>query len=260
MSKLGCEAPCTLHGDTSTCKSRMQWTRGKVFAGRHDACALAYSKVQVECDVCRACSIEEIGCEVHVSTSPAFDCDAAFNNFFRAWSPAKKQWCCTVKHKGCEGDSPPDVDAGFGMVWKRVKVNGYWVWVAVHAGGMSLPYDCHAGLLHHLTGWSHGKKAWCCQNQHLGCGSAATTGVTHVTHVTHIIHESGQAHSVGSGHGHPPGAAAHGMVWEWRDHWVQVHADGDLPFDCGAGLAKWSTGWSSPKKDWCCHHVGVACA
>ena len=87
-----------------------------------------------------------------------FDCDAALNNFFRAawpagvvllvrcvvadllqtcgsvvpvvpfvveaWSPEKKHWCCTKQGKGCEGESPPSVDAGYGMVWKHVKAAG----------------------------------------------------------------------------------------------------------------------------------------
>ena len=41
--------------------------------------------------------------------------------FTEAWSPDKKHWCCTKRGKGCEGSSPPAVDAGFGMVWKRVQ-------------------------------------------------------------------------------------------------------------------------------------------
>jgi hypothetical protein len=41
--------------------------------------------------------------------------------FTEAWSPDKKHWCCTKRGKGCEGSSPPAVDAGYGMVWKRVQ-------------------------------------------------------------------------------------------------------------------------------------------
>ena len=39
-------------------------------------------------------------------------------------SPSKKQWCCTQKKMGCEGATAPSVDAGAGMVWKRIKA---WV-------------------------------------------------------------------------------------------------------------------------------------
>eukprot|EP00439_Symbiodinium_sp_Y106_P008632 s7398_g1.t1 len=121
MSPMKCETPCEIHGETETCMNRIHWTRD-----HEDKCALAYSKVQVECDVCRSCSIEEAGCEVHMSGSLPFDCNAALNNFFRAWAPEKKHWCCTKQGKGCEGHHPPSVDAGYGMVWKHVQVNGYW--------------------------------------------------------------------------------------------------------------------------------------
>eukprot|EP00435_Cladocopium_sp_Y103_P062890 s27_g24.t1 len=142
LSPKKCHAVCTHSGESATCMDRIHWAKRHVFAGRDNACALGYSQVQVECSVCRACSIEEAGCSVHVATSAAFDCNAALNNFFRAWSPSKKQWCCTQQGKGCEGTSPPHVDPGFGMMWKRVQVNGYWTWVAVHGGSthVQLPY------------------------------------------------------------------------------------------------------------------------
>ena len=41
--------------------------------------------------------------------------------WLEAWSPSKKHWCCSKRGKGCEGPNPPAVDAGFGMVWKRVQ-------------------------------------------------------------------------------------------------------------------------------------------
>ncbi|CAJ1346323.1 unnamed protein product, partial [Effrenium voratum] len=155
LSPLKCDATCTFNGETSKCMDRIQWAAKNAFSGKADACNLAYSKIQVECDVCRACSIQEAGCGVHGAASDPFDCLAALNNFFRAWSPEKKHWCCTKQGRGCEGSSPPAVDAGAGMMWKHVQVNGYWTWQAVSAGGaavQSLPYDCHAGLPNWHTG------------------------------------------------------------------------------------------------------------
>ena len=109
------------------------------------------------------------------------------NNFHRAWSPPKKQWCCGREGKGCEGSSPPGISAGAGMtlakgfkrplsallearisysrleidafrpprMWKHVQVNGFWTWTAVHSGASAtaLPYDCHAGLANWKLGW-----------------------------------------------------------------------------------------------------------
>ncbi|CAJ1379702.1 unnamed protein product [Effrenium voratum] len=120
LSPLKCDATCTFNGETSKCMDRIQWAVKNAFSRKADACNLAYSKIQVECGVCRACSIQEAGCGVHGAASDPFDCLAALNNFFRAWSPEKKHWCCTKQGRGCEGSSPPAVDAGTGMMWKHV--------------------------------------------------------------------------------------------------------------------------------------------
>ncbi|CAE7924290.1 unnamed protein product [Symbiodinium sp. KB8] len=267
MSPMKCETPCEIHGETDTCKNRIHWTRDHVFGDKENKCSLAYSKVQVECDVCRSCSIQEAGCEVHIgSGSLPFDCNAAINNFFRAWSPEKKHWCCTKQGKGCEGHHPPSVDAGYGMVWKHVQVNGYWTWTAVHGHGhASMPYDCHAGMHNWRTGWSPGKKGWCCSNQQLGCegGAAAGGGVAGGSVVVHhVVHHGGGFYN----HAHPPSAAGSGMMWSWSTagggggHWVQVSSHGHLPFNCLAGVANWQAGWSHPKQVWCCNHFGNSCA
>lgn len=114
-----------------------------------------------------------------------------------AWSPSKKQWCCTQKGKGCEGPSPPHVDPGFGMVWKHVQAwscfqvplvtlvpgerlldlgGRAWQWLSASKPAIcawaSLPppvscaesqsddlQDCHAGLQNFQIGWSSGKRA-----------------------------------------------------------------------------------------------------
>ena len=207
-------------------------------------------------------------------------------------SPAKKKWCCTTKKMGCEGASPPSVDAGYGMVWKRVQVHGYWVWQAVSAGGPppKMPYDCHAGLYHHQTGWSPGKKDWCCwaaplrsnasgetwllqgcRNQHLGCMTVSASGAAAAAASSAAAAAGGAA----SGGSHPPGMAGSGMMWKHEmlgGHWqwapelqfnlcactspqVQHHIVGHMDishmkFDCSAGFSKWQHGWSSGKKDW----------
>ncbi|CAL1154651.1 unnamed protein product [Cladocopium goreaui] len=50
----------------STCIDRIHWAKRNFFAGKDSACALAYSRVQVDCDVCRDCSIQEAGCPMEV--------------------------------------------------------------------------------------------------------------------------------------------------------------------------------------------------
>eukprot|EP00913_Durusdinium_trenchii_P003916 g3625.t1 len=149
---------------------KRDWCCGNFQKGcKGNACELAYSQIQVECDVCRSCTVQAAGCEVHAVAKDPYDCDAALNNFFRAWSPPKKQWCCNNRGKGCEGNSPPKVDPGAGMMWKHVQINGFWTWQVVAAAGggvaappASLPYDCNVGVVNWKIGWSAPKKTWCC--------------------------------------------------------------------------------------------------
>jgi hypothetical protein len=42
------------------------------------------------------------GCGKQGKGLEPFDCHAALGNFCRAWSPAKKVWCCNNKQKGCQ--------------------------------------------------------------------------------------------------------------------------------------------------------------
>mmetsp|Transcript_3152 Transcript_3152/g.4524 ORF Transcript_3152/g.4524 Transcript_3152/m.4524 type:complete len:785 (+) Transcript_3152:52-2406(+) len=229
LSPLGCDAQCVLHGESSSCKQRIDWTQEHVFGSKGNSCNLAYSKVQVECDVCRACSIEAAGCGEQGPGKAAFDCWAAYNNWCRAWSPAKKVWCCNEKKKGCQSpDTPPNCDAGAGKVWKKVFIHGVWSWEAQVAGGaisVQKPYACHAGLSNWNAGWSGAKKSWCCSHEQLGCPGYHYTGPgaganTHVVVTHHYV--SGSAGGGGgsisgggfiSGGGSISGGASGGGSW-----------------------------------------------
>eukprot|EP00435_Cladocopium_sp_Y103_P044631 s3102_g12.t1 len=59
-----CVRSCITRGDgeevKSTCIDRIHWAEHNFFAGKESSCALAYSRVQVDCDVCRDCSIQVV--------------------------------------------------------------------------------------------------------------------------------------------------------------------------------------------------------
>mmetsp|Transcript_74079 Transcript_74079/g.176671 ORF Transcript_74079/g.176671 Transcript_74079/m.176671 type:complete len:841 (+) Transcript_74079:80-2602(+) len=222
LSPLGCEAACTLHGETSTCKKRIEWAQENSFSGKGNACNLAYSQIQVECDVCRACSVQAAGCGVQGPGSEPFDCQAALGNWCRAWSPNKKVWCCNSKKLGCQTmDAPPNCDAGAGMVWKKVFIDGHWTWEASGAGGavvVSKPYACHEGLPNWNTGWSAPKKSWCCAHENLGCPGfvyhgPGAGGSTHVVVTHHYVAGGGAAGGGAAGGGAAGGGAAGGGSW-----------------------------------------------
>ncbi|CAK9036646.1 unnamed protein product [Durusdinium trenchii] len=202
LSPLGCDAQCNLHGETSTCKQRIEWSQQNVFSGKGNACNLAYSKVQVECDVCRACTIQAAGCGEQGPGKEAFDCNAALGNWCRAWSPSKKVWCCNNQQKGCQSpDTPPNCDAGAGKVWKKVMISGHWSWESQMAGAatsVAKPYACHAGLAGWEHGWSGAKKSWCCSHEQLGCPGyvyhgPGAHGHTHVVVTHHFVAGAGAA-------------------------------------------------------------------
>lgn len=140
------------------------------------------------------------------------------------------------------------------MQWKHVQVHGFWTWTAVHVAGGAVakpgkPYDCHAGLANWKLGWSGGKKVWCCSNEKMGCPGAAG-GMGAGAGGAGGAAASASWTTSWTSHGHPPSAAAHGMMWHWSaNHWSQVHMAGHAQYACHAGLSNWQEGWSDAKKE-----------
>lgn len=226
LSPLGCDAQCVIKGQARTCSERMDWTQKHVFGSeKENACNLAYSKVQVECDVCRACSIEAAGCGKQGKGLEPFDCHAALGNFCRAWSPAKKVWCCNNKQKGCQSpDTPPACDAGAGKVWHKVMISGHWSWEAVMSGAVSVghAYNCQEGLSNWEAGWSGDKKGWCCSHQQIGCPGYKYHGANAQKHVvvTHKFVAGGSSGSMSGGHSW---SSSSGHSWSSGHHVHHVH-------------------------------------
>lgn len=219
LSPLGCATPCTLGGLTAICHDRIQYVATHTFAHLENACGQAYSKVQVECPICRACSIEAASCQelsVTIYLPPpapepvrvSYDCNAGLSNFHIGWSEPKKTWCCNNHGQGCEGPNPPAFAAGAGFRWKRVMQNGFWTWIRIvwhERTVVTTIFDCDAGYANWEAGWSPAKKTWCCQHHKKGCF-------------------------------HLPG--------RW--------------FDCNAGLSNFHT-WPQSQKTWCCSKQGKSC-
>lgn len=272
LSPKGCATDCIVNGESRTCQERIDWASKHKFGVHENACELAYSSIQVECDVCRSCSVQAAGCTVHAVAQDPYDCNAALNNFFRAWSPPKKQWCCSNRGKGCEGNSPPSVDPGAGMVWKHVQVNGFWTWVVAGAAGgggampPSLPYACNVGVVNWKIGWSSPKKAWCCKHNNVGCPGQAGGDGGASSHVT--VHYSHGGTAAGGAAGGAAGASGSwssswhssgGHVTEVHHEYHTVHHDRRLGgFDCAAGRASRAY-WPQEKKDYCCKQDSGLC-
>ena len=62
-----CEAPCILPGQAGgegTCASTTRWASANMFAGRNDACQLAFHQVAMNCHLCHSCQIHSTGCDL----------------------------------------------------------------------------------------------------------------------------------------------------------------------------------------------------
>jgi len=178
---LGCDAVCHHDGKDVTCSERIKYASENTFAHKQNACGQAYSMVQVECDICKGCSIEASGCtqlDVHVAkVSLPFDCQAGLANFAIGWSDPKKEWCCDHEKLGCSSHTPavmhndphhPPYEATGGHYWKWMLYEGKYQWRLEMYHG-SMPYDCDAGFKNWKAGWSQSKKSWCCQHIGKGC-------------------------------------------------------------------------------------------
>mmetsp|Transcript_33911 Transcript_33911/g.66709 ORF Transcript_33911/g.66709 Transcript_33911/m.66709 type:complete len:353 (-) Transcript_33911:396-1454(-) len=104
------------------------------------------------------------GCPTAPPTSLPFDCNIAFNNRRAAWSEPKKQWCCVHARRGCPTTTPvrPTIH-----IPVPVPVPAPAAPVPV----TSLPFDCNAGFINWVAGWSDAKKSWCCAHAYRGCAN-----------------------------------------------------------------------------------------
>lgn len=103
----GCETECEFQQRTETCGSRIRVGVKTQFLNKKNACTLAHSTVLLQCPACAACTLAAAGCAAPAAAAPgelSYDCNFGFSNWARAWSAAKKVWCCNHTGRGC-GDA-----------------------------------------------------------------------------------------------------------------------------------------------------------
>jgi len=103
----GCETECEFQQRTETCGSRVRVGVKTQFLHKKNACTLAHSTVLLQCPACAACTLAAAGCAAPAAAAPgelSYDCNFGFSNWARAWSAAKKVWCCNHNGRGC-GDA-----------------------------------------------------------------------------------------------------------------------------------------------------------
>jgi Ca2+-binding EF-hand superfamily protein len=179
-----------------------------------------------------------------------FDCDAGFKNWRRGWSPAKKEYCCKDKRKGCENLWGDELcHAWVSQANTRCYGENYQHNCQKRCWGIKEPppptFDCDigqdkfTGLRHVQDAWPSNQSSYCCTTAQVGCVEKLFDCLVGVE------------------------------KWEtgWSDEkksWCCFNEKRGCPeaeFDCQAGRRYWKRGWSQMKKTWCCdnEHIPETC-
>uniref|UniRef100_A0A7S4SN67 Uncharacterized protein n=1 Tax=Alexandrium monilatum TaxID=311494 RepID=A0A7S4SN67_9DINO len=136
-----CDAMCSFRGKSASCKFRVGWALQHRFQGDSRACPAALQMVQSQCDVCSGCSLSSLGCSAPGDTSGSeFDCMQELFNWQKAWTSAKKDWCCRHKERGCRAAAAP------------------------------VEHGCDGAA----EGWSSAHRTFCCRHSGAGCSPGTT--------------------------------------------------------------------------------------
>jgi len=104
-------------------------------------------------------------------------------------------------------------------------------------------FNCHAP-----GQWSLLQAQWCCQNQHVGCPTAAPQQMVQPPPPP------------------PPPAAPHPFLHAAAAPAIAAmrtapttHTVPYVPYDCTTALSNWQMAWATGKKAWCCQNAGKGC-
>lgn len=228
-----CNEQCEVDGFYSSCQDRIQTAARSIYDRSPNACSLALAKVQLQCDVCRSCSMEQLKCSAPLPVSGQYDCSLSYNSWQATWSDAKKSWCCLHEQKAC------------------------------------VDFDCSRPATN-ARAWGAEKRSWCCTHQGKACEGPTPPSTQPANGFVWRKAQYGdystweQVKVVAE---YPPYPAPKGYIWQHRDSagqlkWllVQEVSGQSMPYDCNAGLHELRLGWSASKKAWCCLQKGIACS
>jgi len=217
-------------------------------AGHNNLVMGLSSAKQVYC-----CQNYGLGCPSTSTTTSPFDCRVQYY-WGAGWSRAKQEWCCLNEGRGCPSTSTTkaspsyDCEAGF-VNWSRGWSPAKIEWCCMHEGRacpststVTATYDCEAGLVNWSRGWSPAKIEWCCTREGHACPSTSPSMST-----------SKDLHDVAAY------VADRVVLRTSTSTSTSTSTTTSALFDCQAGYARWATGWSRAKKNWCCVHEGLGC-
>lgn len=130
-----CEAQCVYKGHTATCAQRIRWatSHNKTLMGSPNACRQSLELIRMECEMCNACSLDEVGCSGGSTDSARrggdlYDCAI---RPYAAWSSNQSVWCCHEYGVGCRHTSLDTTSRGHDLVSTTIR--------NANASGSTLP-------------------------------------------------------------------------------------------------------------------------
>lgn len=235
---------------------------------------------------------EDVG--VAGGSSQQTDVQGEVHNDVATWSLDERAWCCSHWAVGCDGlaEERTRLQAeaqAKKLAEEKAKAKAEQAETPmgqVASKSESDPYDCEAGIASWSTGWTLGKKDWCCRNRALGCGgegSVDLTGASAQLSASSAPVAKKEGHHQVSTEGHQAEKEATEikkqvdkeqsvqiMQHEAKDSGAKaqeataavtysdqrLEISGLMLYDCNAGLDKT---WSDPKRDWCCTNLKKGC-
>lgn len=195
-----------------------------------------------------------------VVTKSLYQCNFGHNNWRRAWTRRKKDWCCHNRQIGCPED-------------RKGK-----------------PYDCATVGENWIT-WSIPQKDFCCGYRRRMCQSFSTDA-PNANRTDNLVQDTrGRILPVGqqrgmtlpqsgdepvrtldSPHGnlsalvvpraHGEKHLNHSSLMQYDQAGSKSSVPGEIKydlFDCNYGFTHWRLVWSIQKQEWCCDRVGRGC-
>ncbi|CAE7712254.1 Ide [Symbiodinium sp. CCMP2592] len=145
-----CEAPCILPGQAGgegTCASTTRWASANMFAGRNDACQLAFHQVAMNCHLCHSCQIHSTGCDLQ----EGFKIPHHVHRIHLLHVPSKGRTSKNDASQELQGTRPHEVHEHFSHALS-------------HA---AFRCDTTDG-----STWSAAEALWCCSHRGMGCADS----------------------------------------------------------------------------------------
>lgn len=233
-----CHSECNFPWGIATCKSRVRYLANRF--GRLGGCKVALATVRNDCDLCRACSLEDTHCR----------------------DPSPKS-----------STRAPADDAADKRNAKKVARDRGYADVDEFAGE---PLNCTDGEEDATLRWSAYKIAWCCLHERRGCPGEEAHGTTPAVAEADAQGPRADAAGVsvdttfarpevGSATKRAPqlGDVQSGMPQQPGKRTVlpkPALQQPLRPFDCKVGLSTLHLSWSAEKRAWCCHREHLGCS